>query len=117
MLAAVGLTWEETKKRCPDGIVAACHNGMDSVTISGLYDNMVKFVEQLKSENIFAREVAGGDFPYHSPFMNIVAPQLLEALNKVIPKPKPRSDKWVSTSFPRENWGDEKAKYASGQYK
>jgi fatty acid synthase len=114
MLAAVGLTWEETKKRCPDGIVAACHNGMDSVTISGLYDNMVKFVEQLKSENIFAREVAGGDFPYHSPFMNIVAPQLLEALNKVIPKPKLRSDKWVSTSFPRESWGDKKALYASG---
>jgi len=116
MLAAVGLTWEETKKRCPDGIVAACHNGADSVTISGLYDNMAKFVEQLKSENIFAREVAGGDYPYHSPFMNIVAPQLLESLNKVIPNPKPRSEKWVSTSFPRESWTEEKARYASGEY-
>jgi fatty acid synthase len=46
--------------------------------------------------------------------MNIVAPQLLEALNKVIPEPKQRSDKWVSTSFPRESWGDKKALYASG---
>jgi len=114
MLAAVGLTWEETKKRCPDGIVAACHNGTDSVTISGLYDNMAKFVEQLKSENIFAREVAGGDFPYHSPFMNIVAPQLLEALNKVIPEPKLRSERWISTSFPRDQWWQPKAQYASG---
>ncbi|XP_054169344.1 fatty acid synthase-like [Oppia nitens] len=116
MLAAVGMTWDETKRRCPDGIVAACHNGSDSVTISGLYDNMAKFVEQLKTENIFAREVAGGDFPYHSPFMNIVAAPLIEALNKVIPNPKQRSERWVSTSFPREQWESETAKYASGEY-
>jgi len=114
MLAAVDLTWEETKKRCPDGIIAVCHNGTDSVTISGLYDNMAKFVEQLKSENIFAREVPGGDFPYHSPLMNIVAPQLLEALNKVIPEPKLRSERWISTSFPRDQWWQPKAQYASG---
>lgn len=34
-MAAVGLTWEEAKKRCPDGVVPACHNGQDSVTVSG----------------------------------------------------------------------------------
>lgn len=34
-MAAVGLTWDEAKKRCPDGVVPACHNGQDSVTISG----------------------------------------------------------------------------------
>src|SRR5579883_1279605 len=114
MLAAVGLSWEETKTRCPNGIVAACHNGSGSVTISGLYDNMVKFIEQLKSENIFVREVTGGDYPYHSPFMNVVAPQLLEALNKVIPDPKKRSEKWISTSIPHERADEEIAKYASG---
>jgi fatty acid synthase len=96
--------------------VAACHNGSDSVTISGLYNNMVQFVEQLKSENIFARSVAGGDFPYHSPFMNIVAPKLLDALNRIIPHPKGRSHKWVSTSVPPEDWNKKKAKYASGLY-
>ncbi|CAG2105236.1 unnamed protein product [Medioppia subpectinata] len=116
MLAAVGLSWEETIKRCPDGIVAACHNGSDSVTISGLYDNMLKFIDQLKSENVFVRPVAGGDFPYHSPFMNLVAPQLLAQLNRVIPEPKMRSEKWVSTSVPDERQNDFSAKFASGEY-
>ena len=34
-MAAVGLSWEEAKERCFDGVVAACHNGQNSVTISG----------------------------------------------------------------------------------
>lgn len=41
-MAAVGLTWEEAKKRCPDGVVPACHNGQDSVTISGDADKVEK---------------------------------------------------------------------------
>lgn len=34
-MAAVGLSWEDAQRRCPEGVVAACHNGADSVTISG----------------------------------------------------------------------------------
>ena len=34
-MAAVGLTWEDATKRCPEGVFPACHNGLDSVTISG----------------------------------------------------------------------------------
>lgn len=30
-----GLSWEECKQRCPPGIVPACHNSEDTVTISG----------------------------------------------------------------------------------
>ena len=116
MLAAVGLSWEEAIKKCPDGIVAACHNGSDSVTISGLYEPMVKFVEELKKENIFVRPVAGGDYPYHSPFMKAVEAKLLEQLNAVIKTPKPRSPKWLSTSWPEEDWEQPDAKYASGKY-
>lgn len=40
-MAAVGLTWDETKKRCPVGVVPACHNGQDSVTISGDADQVL----------------------------------------------------------------------------
>lgn len=39
-MAAVGLTWEEAQKRCPEGVVPACHNGKDSVTISGAADKV-----------------------------------------------------------------------------
>jgi len=31
----LGLSWEETKKKLPTDLVAACHNIKDSVTISG----------------------------------------------------------------------------------
>ncbi|ERE67869.1 fatty acid synthase [Cricetulus griseus] len=34
-MAAVGLSWEECKQRCPSGVVPACHNSEDTVTISG----------------------------------------------------------------------------------
>ena len=35
-MAAVGLTWQQAKERCPPGVVPACHNAADTVTISGL---------------------------------------------------------------------------------
>ncbi|KAF7488070.1 Fatty acid synthase [Sarcoptes scabiei] len=116
VLAAIGLSWEEAKKRCPPGIVPACHNGSDSVTISGLYEETKKFVEKLTSENVFARLVAGGEYPYHSPHMNAVAADLIKALKTVIPEPKKRSSKWISTSFDKSNWFTEKACYASAEY-
>lgn len=31
----LGLTWEECKAQCPQGVVPACHNAEDTVTISG----------------------------------------------------------------------------------
>lgn len=40
-MAAVGLTWEQAQERCPEGVVAACHNGQDSVTISGDADKVL----------------------------------------------------------------------------
>ena len=49
-MAAVGLTWDETKKRCPPGVVAACHNAEKTVTISGDPDKVDEVVKQLKSE-------------------------------------------------------------------
>lgn len=114
MLAAVGLKWEEVKKYVTDGVYLACHNGEDSVTVSGLYEPMLKFMAKLKSENIFCRKVAGGEFPYHSIEMNKVAPKLLAKLKEVIPNPKKRSSRWISTSV--ANNSAEEAIYASGEY-
>lgn len=39
-MAAVGLTWEDASARCPEGVYPACHNGKDSVTISGDADKV-----------------------------------------------------------------------------
>jgi fatty acid synthase len=35
LMAAVGLSWEETKKLCPTGVYVVCNNSKELVTISG----------------------------------------------------------------------------------
>lgn len=44
---------------------------------------MNEFVEQLKQEGVFAKEVRTGGLAFHSYFMEGIAPTLLKALKKV----------------------------------
>ncbi|KAI1292133.1 Fatty acid synthase [Halotydeus destructor] len=115
-MAAVGLTWEECKKRCPEGVVPACHNSEDSVTISGPYDITNKFIEQLKSENIFARGVKSCDVAFHSQYVAPIAPTLLKRLSETLTEPKLRSPKWISSSVPEERWDTDACKYSAPTY-
>ncbi|MCH1932380.1 acyltransferase domain-containing protein, partial [Shewanella sp. A25] len=48
-MAATSLTWEEAKAQVPPGVYAACHNGENSVTISGLPDLIDKFIAELQA--------------------------------------------------------------------
>ncbi|XP_004639517.1 fatty acid synthase [Octodon degus] len=115
-MAAVGLSWEECKQRCPPGIVPACHNSEDTVTISGPQAAVSKFVEQLKQEGVFAKEVQTGGIAFHSYFMEAIAPTLLLALKKVIRAPQPRSARWLSTSIPEAHWQSTLAHTFSAEY-
>uniref|UniRef100_A0A7E4UMS9 Fatty acid synthase n=1 Tax=Panagrellus redivivus TaxID=6233 RepID=A0A7E4UMS9_PANRE len=115
-MAAVGLTWEETKKRVPEGVVPACHNGADSVTISGDADKINKFCEELSKEDVFAKPVDSSGIPFHSPVMLTIKDEMLNAMRAIVPDPKPRSSKWLSTSIPKEQWEDELALYCSADY-
>ncbi|XP_023584963.1 fatty acid synthase [Trichechus manatus latirostris] len=115
-MAAVGLSWAECKKRCPPGIVPACHNSEDTVTISGPQAAMSEFVEQLKQEGVFAKEVRTGGMAFHSYFMESIAPTLLQALKKVIRQPRPRSPRWLSTSVPEAEWQGSLARTSSAEY-
>ncbi|XP_072167778.1 fatty acid synthase-like [Diadema setosum] len=98
-MAAVGLTWEETKQRVPPGVVPACHNAEDTVTISGDRECVEKFVAELQAEGIFARSVNSANVAFHSPHMAQIAPMLLEALERVITNKRPPTPRWVSTSL------------------
>ncbi|XP_070581121.1 fatty acid synthase-like [Ptychodera flava] len=115
-MAAVGLTWEETKQMCPEGVVAACHNAEDTVTISGPTDSVRDFVANLKVKGIFAKEVKSSGVAFHSYYMVEIAPRLREALDKVIKEPRLRSSRWISSSIPEENWDTTLAKYSSAAY-
>ncbi|RUS75295.1 hypothetical protein EGW08_016938, partial [Elysia chlorotica] len=104
-MAAVELTWEEAKRLCPPGVVAACHNSQDSVTISGGAQEMTKFMAELSAQGVTVKEVNSNNISYHSSFMTEPAAYLKKGLEKEI-VPKPRSKKWISTSIPEERWGN-----------
>ena len=78
-----GLTWNEAKERCPEGVVPACHNAIDTVTISGPAQSVSKFVGELQEEGIFAKEVKSSGVAFHSKHMLNIAPVLLDSLKKV----------------------------------
>lgn len=78
-----GLTWKEAKARCPVGVVPACHNTEDTVTISGAAEAVRRFVTTLKEEGYFAKEVFCNEVAFHSPYMAAIAPKLKEHLSKV----------------------------------
>ncbi|OXU23005.1 hypothetical protein TSAR_015483 [Trichomalopsis sarcophagae] len=115
-MAAVGLGYNEIKSMCPPDIEVACHNAADSATISGPAESLKAFVAKLQANNIFAKEVNCSNIPYHSRYIAPAGPKLLAYLQKVIPEPKPRSSKWVSTSVPRSKWDTAAARLCSAEY-
>ena len=115
-MAAIGLTWAECIRRCPIGVVPACHNAKETVTISGEKQKVIDFVAQMKSEGVFAKLVDSSDVAFHSPQMRQIAPALKSALDKIIINPKPRSSKWISTSIPEVDWDSSLAKLSSSEY-
>lgn len=115
-MAAIGLTWEELEKRCPADVFPVCHNSQDSVTISGPVESVQKFVEKLTAENIFAKAVNSGNIAFHSKYIAEAAPKLRKALDEIIPNPKPRSARWISTSIPEAAWGTSLAQQNSAAY-
>jgi fatty acid synthase len=79
----LGLTWEETKARCPPEVVPACHNSVDNVTVSGSPDAIATFVKSLQAEGIFAKEVKSSGVAFHSRYISEAAPKLRKYLERV----------------------------------
>ncbi|XP_053612449.1 fatty acid synthase-like [Plodia interpunctella] len=115
-MAAVGLTWEQCEERCPPEIIPACHNSYDSVTVSGPGSAIEKFVAALSSEGIFARRVNSSGVAFHSKYIAAAAPLLRKHLETVIPDPKPRSKRWISSSLPENKWDSDIAKLSGPEY-
>lgn len=82
-MVAVGLSWEEMQKKLPEGIVAACHNSADSVTISGPKEITLKFAENLRQQGIFAKPVDSMGYAFHSPYLETFVPALKPYYKKV----------------------------------
>ena len=115
-MAAIGLSWEETQKRCPPDIALACHNAADSVTVSGPPESVAKFVEDLKKEEIFAKQVHSSGVAFHSKYIASSGPKLRAVLEKIIPNPKKRTPRWISSSIPESAWNTPLAQLSSPAY-
>lgn len=115
-MAAVGLSKQEVSKLLPENVYVACINGNNSVTITGLQESIEKFVASLQQKGIFARSVATAGYAFHSKYIEDAAPHLRDFAAKVIPDPKRRSSKWISSSCEKSNWDDPLALYNSADY-
>lgn len=115
-MAAVGLTWEECIKILPDTVIPACHNDVDSVTISGKADAIEEIVKDLNDKGVFAKMVKSSGIAFHSKYIAEAAPKLKRSLDRIIPTPKNRSERWISTSIPEPSWNTPLAKQSSAAY-
>ncbi|CAH1402776.1 unnamed protein product [Nezara viridula] len=116
MMAAVGMGYNDIKDCLPEGIDVACRNSAISCTLSGPTSLMEEYVSSIKEKGVFAKLVNASNIAYHSRYIQPAAPSLLESLKKVIPEPKKRSSKWISTSVPKKDWETEAAMYSSAEY-
>lgn len=80
------------------------------------YKNNKTIIFYIQAKKIFAREVPCSNIPYHSRYIAPAGPKLLAYLQKVIPNPKQRSEKWLSTSVPMDKWNTPAAQYSSAEY-
>jgi fatty acid synthase, animal type len=110
-MAAVAMKYEELEKILPNDIEIACHNSIESCTISGPVESVEKFVKEIKSEHVLAKIVETCGIGFHSSMIADCGPILAEKLKDVIKNPKIRSSKWITTSEVDENDG-----YSSIQY-
>lgn len=83
MMAAIGLGYKSIKDRLPHDIDVACHNSSESCTISGPAESVMEFVNELKSQNVFAKAVNVSNISFHSRYIQPAAPTLLKYLNEV----------------------------------
>ncbi|XP_014286164.1 fatty acid synthase [Halyomorpha halys] len=116
MMAAVGMGYSDIKDELPEGIDVACRNSATSCTLSGPTLLMEEYVASIKEKGIFAKLVNASNIAYHSRYIQPAAPALLESLKKVIPEPKKRTSKWISSSVQKNDWDKETAMYSSAEY-
>uniref|UniRef100_A0A8D9DYQ6 Fatty acid synthase n=1 Tax=Cacopsylla melanoneura TaxID=428564 RepID=A0A8D9DYQ6_9HEMI len=117
-MAAIGLGYNQMKDMLADypSIEIACHNAADSCTLSGPTADVEAVVAKLVADGVFARAVNVANIAYHSRYIAPAAPKLLEYLKEVIPDPKARSSKWVSSSILEEAWDSPLAQTSSPEY-
>lgn len=103
-MAAINITWEEAMNRAPSDVIPICHNSNDFVTVAGPVQSVFKFLEGLKKEGIYTKEVKSAGYAFHCKYIAGAASKYKESLERIIQNPKKRSSSWISSSFPESEW-------------
>lgn len=77
---------------------------------------MNKFVATLTAEGVFAKAVSSSGIAFHSKYIADAGPKLRKSLDRIIPNPKNRTSRWVSSSIPESAWATPIAKQSSAAY-
>ena len=78
-----GLPATEVSGLLPADITIACHNSVESVTISGLPKSVADFVQEMQSKGIFAKEVDSSGYAFHSEYIAQAGKTFQENLSNV----------------------------------
>ena len=88
MMAVVNLRWEDLKKICPQGVVAACQNSDMYNAISGEYNEMIKFLDSLSKKHIKYIFVESCGIAFHSSHLDSTREKSFENMKNIIIEPK-----------------------------
>ncbi|XP_036143420.1 fatty acid synthase-like, partial [Monomorium pharaonis] len=114
-MALVSLNYKSLKNMCLADIEIICRNSKNSSIVCGPTESVQKFVKKLQLNDIHVKEILC-NVPYHSSYLASVKTQLLCNLNKVIPWPKKRSTKWISSSVSCTKWFTSASNLSSADY-
>ncbi|XP_011066187.1 PREDICTED: fatty acid synthase-like [Acromyrmex echinatior] len=114
-MMVVNINYEHLKNICPANIEIICYNSDNSSVVCGSKESIEEFMKKLQVNNIYVKKI-NCNIPFHSSYVASVESQLLLNLNKIIPCPKKRSSKWISTSIPRTKWFTSTSKLSSADY-
>lgn len=96
-MVAVNRGAKDVQVFLPDNVFVACHNSSTSCTISGPLEDVEQFCQTLKAKRICFVEVSCGNIAYHTKYTKHVFPEMLRIYQQILPVPKARSSKWLST--------------------
>ncbi|GFT86796.1 fatty acid synthase, partial [Nephila pilipes] len=114
----LGISWSEAHKCCPKDIFLSRHLSEYYVSVSGSIKSVKAFEEKMRSENIFTKEIACQGYPLHCHNMYSYAntARLWKSLEKIMENPKPRSSRWISSSYKQSEWNNPSSKFADAKY-
>ncbi|XP_052751905.1 fatty acid synthase-like [Galleria mellonella] len=115
-MATTSLGYNQIKSISPPEIEVACRNSPSSSTVSGPADVVKSFTSKLSTQGVSVEDVPCSYVALHSRYVAEAAPKLRKYLQEVIPSPKSRSDRWISTSVPQSQWKNSNAELSSADY-